>query len=84
MCGQRVSRGRWGGLGEFPGGWGDKARYGDSDVRVQGAQGVRGWEEHPQGLPPGGNPSNPLLRSLFLQREEFHPNGIDLAVSAPD
>ena len=79
-----MSGGRSDRLGEFPEGWGDKARYGDSDVRVQDAQGMRGWEEHPQGLSAGGNPSNPLLRSLFLQREEFHPNRIDLAVSALD
>ena len=53
-CGHRVSGGRWGGLGGFPEGWGDKARDGHSDVRVQGAQGVPGWGERPRGTLPGG------------------------------
>lgn len=32
----------------------------------------------------GESKQSQLPRSLFLQREEFHPNRIDLAVSAPD
>lgn len=87
VCGRGGVGRRWDRLAELPGG-------GVTEANAQehgGDGGVRGA----QGLPPprragvssgslAGESERSALRFLFLQREEFHPNRIYLAVSAPD
>lgn len=55
-----------------------------ADFRVHSAQGMPCCREWGCLGNLAGESKRSALRFLFLQREEFHPNRIYLAVSAPD